>query len=175
MRLLALLPATLALLAACASMSDDQCRRADWLEQGRRDGRAGESPYRIDAHAKACGKLGITPDAQRWQAGWREGVVAYCTPQVAWALGARNGSYEGACRDRDEAMFQRWQRSGQDLFRTRQQRDTNRTEINKLEEQLKKASTDEERKVIRDKIRQIDSEQARLRRLIDTLESAAPK
>lgn len=179
MRLLApvLVPlvATLVLLAGCASMSEDQCRRADWLERGQRDGRNGESPYRIDDHRKACGKVGIVPDQARWMAGWREGVRSYCTPQVAWALGARNGTYEGACRDLDEAMFLRWQRSGQDLYRTKQQRDAHRAEIDKLEEQLKKAATDEERKVIRDKIKQMDSEQARLRRLVNTLEQAAPK
>ena len=62
MRLLAPLLATLVLLAGCASMSEDQCRRADWLERGQRDGRNGENPYRIDDHRKACGKVGIVPD-----------------------------------------------------------------------------------------------------------------
>ena len=162
-------------LAGCASMNDDQCRRADWYDQGRRDGLGGENDRRIDEHFKACAKAAVVPDAPRWRAGWREGARQYCVPSKAWAEGAKNTSYNGTCREFDEASFLRWHRLGVDVYRTRQERDKGRTEITTLETQLKKAEKEEERKTLRDKLRNIDIEQGRLRRLLETLEAAAPK
>ena len=162
-------------LAGCASMNDEQCRRADWYDQGRRDGLGGESDRRIDEHFKACAKAAVVPDAPRWRAGWREGARQYCVPSKAWAEGARNTSYNGTCREFDEANFLRWHRLGVDVYRTRQERDKGRAEITTLEAQLKKAEKEDERKALRDKLRNLDTEQGRLRRLLDTLEAAAPK
>lgn len=162
-------------LAGCASMTEDQCRRADWFERGRRDGGQGEPSTYIDAHRQACAKAGVLPDGTRWLAGWQDGVRGYCTPRSAWDSGAANRSYQGACRDLDEAAWLRWYRSGQDLYRTRRERDTARSEIDKLERQLKKAEKDDERKQLREQIHKLDVEHARLRRLAQTLESAAPR
>lgn len=173
----ALMPALLgvALLAACASMSEDQCRRADWIEQGRSDGQKGHTPSRLGEHQKACAKAGVTPDADRWSAGWREGVRSYCTPRVAWSEGSKNNSYQGACRDLDESTFLRYHKAGVDLYKSRQELAKNRSETDKLESQLKKAEKEDERKSLRDRIRALDHERARLRRLVETLELGAPR
>jgi hypothetical protein len=163
------------LAAACASMSEDQCRRADWLEQGRRDGAAGYIEGRLGEHNKACAKAGITPDTNRWLAGWREGVRQYCTPRIAWSEGTKNNSYHGACRDLDEDSFLRYHRAGIDVYKTRQEISKYRSETDRLESQLKKAEKEDERKTLRDQIRKLDRERARLRHLLETLESGAPK
>ncbi|MEN9628550.1 MAG: hypothetical protein RJA10_1777, partial [Pseudomonadota bacterium] len=42
-------------------------------------------------------------------------------------------------------------------------------------EQLKKAEKEDERKALRDRIRQLDSEMARLRRLLDVQMGGAPR
>lgn len=167
--------AAAALLAGCESMTEDQCRRADWLQQGERDGQQGQPPGRIDAHREACAKTGVAPDAMRWQQGWRRGVVSYCTPRVAWHEGARNQSYHGACRDLDEANFLRWHRLGEDIYKARAQRDNIQKDIDKAEAQLKKAEKEDERKHLRDRIRNLDQDKARVRRLIETLELGAPR
>lgn len=162
-------------LAGCETMSEDQCRNADWSERGRADGRNGEAESHIEAHRKACAKANVTPDDRRWRQGWVEGVRTYCVPAVAWRAGLANRSYRGACRDFDEAVFLRWHRLGLDAYKTRSERDGKQREIEKLEEQLKKAEKEDERKALREKIRQLDSEQARLRRLLDTQMGGAPK
>lgn len=162
-------------LAGCETMSEDQCRKADWAERGRSDGRNGEPESHIDAHRKACAKANVLPDDRRWRQGWAEGVRSYCTPQVAWQRGIDNRSYHGACRDFDESLFLRWHRAGQDVYKTRSEREAKQREINKLEEQLKKAQKEDERKALRDQIRQLDSDQARLRRLFDAQMSGAPR
>jgi len=164
-----------ALLSGCATLSEDQCRQVDWKDLGRRDGAQGQSPERVQDHAKACSKVGIAPDVAMWRAGWREGVVGYCTPRSAWSEGSRNQSYRGACRDLDEEGFRRWHRAGLDVYRTRTERERSRSEIERLEAQLKKAEKEDERKTLRDRIRALDVEQARLRRLQETLEAAAPR
>lgn len=170
-----LMLALCAALAGCETMSEDQCRKADWAERGRADGRSGEPENHLDAHRKACAKAGVTPDDRRWRQGWVEGVKTYCVPASAWRAGLANRSYHGACRDFDEAVFLRWHRLGLDAYKTKSERDSKQREIEKLEEQLKKAEKDDERKALREKIRQLDSEQARLRRLLDTQMSGAPK
>lgn len=170
----ALLPVAL-LMAGCASMSESECRRADWYEAGRRDGNAGQPESRLADHRKACEKAGIWPDGERWLTGWRETVRNYCRPTVAWQAGSTNQTYLGACRDINEGEFLRWYQAGQDVYRTRQQRATNQQRIEALEAQLKKADKEDERKLLRERIRDLDTEQARLRRLLDNLERGAPR
>lgn len=178
MRTLRTLPPLLALVAAlsgCETMTEDQCRKADWAERGRADGRNGDPESHIDAHRKACAKAGVVPDDRRWRQGWAEGVRAYCVPTMAWRAGLDNRSYRGACRDFDEPVFLRWHQLGQDAYKTRTERDTRQREIDKAEEQLKKASKEEDRKALREKIRQLDAEHARLRRLLDVQMQGAPR
>ena len=163
------------LLGACASMNEDQCRRADWFDQGRSDGRAGQAGDRINAHREACSKAGVLPDGGRWSAGWREGVKLYCAPTSAWDAGVHDRSYNGVCRDLDEADFLRWYRAGKDVYRVRQERAKLTAEIDKAEEQLKKATKDDERKALRERIVQLDKDKARVRRTLETLESVAPR
>jgi len=163
------------LLAGCESMSEDQCRRADWYERGREDGRTGEPDSYVDAHHKACAKVGVVPDDRRWRQGWTEGARSYCVPRMAWQRGLDNGSYQGACRDFDEANWLAWYRAGQDAHKTRSEREAREREIDKLEEQLKKADKEDDRKALRERIRQLDVEQARLRRLLEAQLGGAPK
>ena len=73
LHLLALALALGAALAACETMSEDQCRKAsgaDWFERGRADGRNGDPESHLEAHRKACAKSGVVPDERRWRQGW---------------------------------------------------------------------------------------------------------
>lgn len=164
-----------AALAGCASMNQDECRLADWYQRGVADGREGQSDGRIGDHRKACNKAGIAPDEAQWRRGWAEGVRSFCVPRIAWQQGLNNRSYNGACRDLDEADWKRWYRLGNDAYRTKSERESREREIQKLEDQLKKAKTDDERKSLRDRIRQLEDERSRLRRLLDTQMRAEPR
>lgn len=172
---LVLTAAVLALLAGCETMTEDQCRKADWFERGRTDGGRGEPESQLDAHRRACAKAGVTPDERRWRQGWADGARSFCVPAAAWRHGLDNRSYHGSCRDFDEAIWLRWYRAGKDAHATRSERDAKRREIEKAEEQLKKAEKEEDRKALREKIRQLDGEQARLRRLLDAQMAGAPR
>ena len=66
-----LVAALLAALAAGgrATLSEDECRSADWNQIGRRDGLRGSPAARLEEHIGACSKLGIRPDAAQYTAG----------------------------------------------------------------------------------------------------------
>jgi hypothetical protein len=88
---------SMALATGCASISKKDCRSGDWQSIGYEDGRDGESADIIDSHAKACGKLDITPDAQAHKTGFDRGIREYCTPDNGYEEGSSDRDYRGAC------------------------------------------------------------------------------
>jgi len=87
----------LTLLAACASLSEDQCVAGDWRGIGFADGAQGRSPDYIARHQKACAKVGVTPDLQAWLAGRQDGLARYCTPAKAYDVGRSGRSVAPYC------------------------------------------------------------------------------
>ncbi|HZS67713.1 MAG TPA: DUF2799 domain-containing protein [Burkholderiales bacterium] len=62
----------IALTAGCASMSENQCRTANWREQGEADGLIGQQA-RIDQYAYQCRQFGVQPAEAEYLAGWSDG------------------------------------------------------------------------------------------------------
>jgi dephospho-CoA kinase len=60
------------------------------------------------------------------------------------------------------------------VHKTRSEREATQREIERLEKDLQKAQKDEDRRALRERIRRLDAEQARLRRLLDALMTGAP-
>jgi hypothetical protein len=172
--LAAAMSVTMALLAGCSSMSKSECERADWQRRGSEDGRAGYPSNYIAEHREACGKVGIQPDEARWRVGWSQGIVSYCTPDSAWNSGVNNRTYYGVCADLNEATFLRYHRAGQLVYRARQELNQTQTRMSKLEEDLKKATKDDDRRRLRDDLGRAERERNRLTALIVTLELAGP-
>ena len=163
-----------ALLGGCASMTEGQCRRADWYERGLEDGREGRPALWLDAHRQACARAGVQPDAARWLDGWAQGNRAYCTPRSGWQSGALNRGYGGACRDRDEDAFMRAYAAGQAVWRTRQELQRSWEEVERLELELRRVTRDEDRQRIRQRLAWLDVERRRLRLLLETQELTRP-
>ncbi|MFD2376582.1 DUF2799 domain-containing protein [Ottowia pentelensis] len=70
----------LATLGGCAAMSADECRTADWREQGIRDALAGYERTRLQDVRKACAEAGVMPDETQYWQGWQRGIAQFCTP-----------------------------------------------------------------------------------------------
>lgn len=100
-------------LGSCATMSAEQCMAGDWSGQGYADGRQGLTMSRLDDHAQACAKHGVTPDAAAYAAGRRQGLVHYCTPQKGFEVGRSGSGYAGVCPSDLEADFAWGYRDGQ--------------------------------------------------------------
>jgi hypothetical protein len=74
-------------LTACASMSVDECKVANWHEVGFNDASKGYDKHRFEKHSKACQKAGITPNFDTYTKGYEDGLRIYCTPQNIFELG----------------------------------------------------------------------------------------
>ena len=70
--------ALLALVAGCATMSENECRTTNWYDRGQYDGLLGLQA-RIDQYAYLCSKYQAQPAAQAYLAGWAEGYSEYNT------------------------------------------------------------------------------------------------
>lgn len=95
MRLLAAWPIAL-FLTGCASLSPEQCLRADWRQIGFSDGTTGSSAARINDHAKACAEVGIRPDLDAYLRGREQGLVNYCRPENGFLVGRSGGQPNSA-------------------------------------------------------------------------------
>ena len=65
-----------ALAAGCASMTESQCRSANWYEQGQSDGLLGQQA-KIDTYAYQCRQFGVQPAEKDYLAGWTDGYAEY--------------------------------------------------------------------------------------------------
>lgn len=87
----------LGLLAACATLTEEECRAGNWFDIGVEDGANGRVPGFLAAHAKACADLGITPDQTAWEKGRQAGLPRYCTPQRAYDVGRKGRDLSPVC------------------------------------------------------------------------------
>lgn len=112
-----LLIAPLLLIAACATLSEDQCRAGDWYAIGKNDGADGRKLNFVEQHAEACGEFGIDPDRKTWARGRADGLPLYCTPANAFDVGRGGKILSDVCPTRDLATLQRANEQGLRLNR----------------------------------------------------------
>jgi len=170
-----LLAGTAMALSGCATLSEEECKTADWGRLGYKDGAAGHTENRLAEHAEACAKTGVRPMADIWRAGWDRGVRAYCVPSVGWNEGLAGRSYQGVCRGRGEEAFLPAYRAGADIYRLQSKLDSNTSEIKRLERELREAKGDKDRYRLRERLEDLDREQSRVRRELGYLRSSAPR
>lgn len=162
------------ILIACASMTEQECREADWRAIGMRDGLSGETVQKIDDHKKACGKIGIFPNESLWLDGRVQGISTYCTANGAWNAGLANRVYKGVCINHDESTFLRYHNAGLAVWRAQYEISKNRDQIVRLDAELRKATKDEDRKRLQDDISRHERERDRQIVLLTVLELAGP-
>jgi hypothetical protein len=157
-----------AALAGCASLSEDECRRADWGAIGQRDGAAGAGPDRLAAHAKACAKVGVVPDEALWLRGREAGLMSYCTGPNGRDVGARGMGYGGVCVGSTEVDFLRGYEIGRQIHALDGVLAGNRAEQRRLIDRLAaKGVSEEEKRSIRQRLFQLDFDADRVRRSIE--------
>jgi len=145
-----------ALLGGCATMSENECRTADWRDVGYRDGKAGYPRSRMAEHADACKKVGVTVDPQAYDTGRVRGLNQYCTPENGLDQGLHGGSYRNVCPPNFEPGFLRNYRAGREVYDQRNLVDSLDSDRSRLETKLDKADSDDERKRIRNQLHELD-------------------
>ena len=124
--------ALLLLLAACATLSEDECRSADWYQIGREDGANGRKLDFILQHAKACNEFGIKPIASEWRKGREEGLKLYCTRENAYRVGTRGHILSAVCPAEGLSQLERANERGLRYNRIRQEMSEIQNEISQL-------------------------------------------
>jgi hypothetical protein len=92
-------------VAACATLSEKDCLQGDWRAIGYVDGADGRPMSRIEDHAKACQKTGVTPDMSLYVQGRDQGLTRYCTEANGFRVGREGHSYAGVCPPPVEPEF----------------------------------------------------------------------
>ena len=102
---LSLLGAAALMLGSCATMSEDQCLAGDWGTKGYEDGVGGRAVERLDDHAKACAKYGVTPNPDAYYSARDQGLRTYCQWQNGFRVGRSGSTYGGVCTPAEERDF----------------------------------------------------------------------
>lgn len=169
--------AVLALLAGCESMSVQECKVADWQRVGFNDGASGESERRLAAYTEDCGEAGVKPDVQAYRRGWDSGIQRFCTAANGWREGVQGHSGKnGVCQAQPGfEAFTRYLEAGLQVYRTSEQMRQNDYETNRLQKRLEAGGTDDEKKRIREALRDLDRQQFHLRSMLAQQQMLAPR
>lgn len=95
------------LLGACATMTPDECRVADWYLIGELDARAGLGPSHFANRDRACREAGFPADQTSWRAGWDHGLTVFCTVGQGFRFGREGRRYDSICPAALEPEFLR--------------------------------------------------------------------
>lgn len=123
-------------VSGCATMSETECRHADWHGLGDRDARQGRAAQHFADRAEACREHGLPADREAYRAGWRRGLDQFCTPGSGFHHGLAGKDYEHTCPLGAEAAFLAGYGLGRDLHETREHLGRLDGEIVSLEDEL---------------------------------------
>lgn len=171
------LAALVVLASGCASMSEEQCKVADWHRVGLDDGAAGESPSRIASYSEDCAKAGVRPNPDAWRAGYAVGLQSFCTAHGGWRAGTAGASDKGSrCTGLPrDAEYRRYFAAGMEVYRTEQRLKQSTDESRRLEREIGRSKDDAQVRSMRARLRDLDREQAYLRGVLAGQQSAAPR
>jgi hypothetical protein len=144
-------------LAACATMTADECRQANWYDVGLRDGRDGRAAGRLQEHREACAEAQVKPDEARYAQGRQQGLRDYCLPDNAVTAGLAGSSYEGVCPGGSDGLFARNHRAAHAVYEAKRSIADLDSEVSRKEAELRNDKTSDKRRTeLRSEIREID-------------------
>jgi hypothetical protein len=82
------------ILVSCSTLSEKECKSADWSTLGHSDGSKGYKLSRLNKHNKACSEYGIQVNATAYKDGYKSGLKSYCEIDRALQLGLDGKSYK---------------------------------------------------------------------------------
>ena len=166
---LSALGVALALLGGCAAMSEQECRSANWYEQGQRDALAGQPRSHLGDIREACAEAGVRPSEPMYWEGWNQGIGQFCTPANGARWGRDGKSYHNSCPPELEMGFLARYRDGRTAWDAEQTLRRLQTEQGNKQRELDNTKDDNQRKRLREQLRDMDW---RLRNARDDLDRA---
>lgn len=169
----ALIGLLITVLSGCATLSEGECKTADWHEIGRKDGANGFTRARLHKHSEACSEHNVQPQPDRYFAGREVGLERYCTPRKGFDDGREGNRYRDVCPAELERAFLTAFRKGEMIHEIDADIETVEKDISRKEKQLSDDDTsDQERLNLRrdlsdlyDQLRDLNRDLFRLERL----------
>jgi hypothetical protein len=169
-------------LAACETMSAEECATADWRGLGFNDA-ASNGADRYGERAESCAEKGYAADSEAYTIGFSAGIVQFCQPPNGFQFALRGGAFNGSCPAHLQSDFYAAYNDGRRIHDARSELSTAESELSQLERRynnfeedirnseaaLRDATTDEERARLR---AEIDSYYRERRDMRDDLEEA---
>lgn len=152
-----------AVLAGCAAMSVEECRTANWGEQGMRDALKGHPRARLEDIREACAEAGVRPNETQYLNGWNAGITRFCTPENGERWGRDGRSYYNSCPPQIEAGFLDRYRAGRRVYDAEQDLKRLQREQDDLQQKLRKEKDDARRDRLRENLRDLDRSLSRAR------------
>lgn len=85
------------LIGGCATLTESECKSANWEMIGFEDGSNGKLPSYIENHRSACAKYNITPNLDGYLRGHSNGVKKFCTEYNGFEQGKAGLDYNDVC------------------------------------------------------------------------------
>ena len=169
-------------LAACETMSAEECATADWRGLGFNDA-ANNGADRYGDRAESCAENGFSADGAAYASGFADGMVQFCQPPNGFQFAMRGGTFSGSCPADLQYDFYAAYNDGRRVHDARSELTTAESEYDRLmrrydnfeedirnaEAALRAATTAEERTRLR---AEIDSYFTERRNMHDYIEEA---
>ncbi len=123
-------------LSGCATLSEEECRAADWQTIGFEDGAVGKPIRQIGKHREACADHGVPVDLAAYQAGHAEGMVIFCQPASGFELGTRGGRFNDDCPVELRAEFYAAYEDGYRAYKLRREIRNSQQDIRRYQQSL---------------------------------------
>ena len=78
--------AAIVVIVACEPIKPEHCPYADWAATGELHAAKGYQT-RLPGLVDTCMKVGVLPDADAYLAGYRQGLLSFCTIENGWVWG----------------------------------------------------------------------------------------
>ncbi len=152
-----------ALINGCASLSENECRQANWYDIGFSDGLKGYGADYVFQHRDACAKYGISVNRPEYTRGYNDGLKQYCIPSNGYAVGVQGKSYNGVCKGPEADAFFRMYLKGKHEYEIEKRLGEINAEMEEIDSILIDAKTDkEERKNLLSRRRELELERTQL-------------
>jgi len=112
-------------ISSCATLSESECKTANWEIIGLEDGSRGKHSSYIGEHRQACADYNVAPDLNAYLKGHAAGLRQFCTEQNGYQQGLQGRKNNNLCPAELARGFQRGYQKGYRVYRME-------TEINNL-------------------------------------------
>ena len=119
----------LLILSSCATLSESECKTANWEIIGLEDGSQGRKTSYIGEHRQACSKYNISPELDVYLKGRLNGLKQFCTESNGFNRGESGYSNDHVCPSSLAKVFDLGYKQGIKLY-------TLRSEINHLQNKI---------------------------------------